>query len=333
MKERVLLVGAGTMGCGIAVVWAKAGHPVTLYDPVEAARASAKDHIGGILEWLVENHALRAAEVAPALARVQVGADLAAAAEATFIVEAASENLDLKRKLFASLDRLAAPDAILATNSSSFTLRDVGAAVNRRERLLATHYWNPAYLIPLVEIARTEQTADWAVAKATALLSEIGKVPVQCWDSAGYIGVRLQFAVVYEAIAMLAEGLATAEDIDKAVRHSFGLRLATMGPLEMADRGGLDIWLHAGDYLHGIYGRDHFRAPQLLRDKVASGELGFKTGRGLHGDSADLAAAGHDRQLVKLLQHLGLLPDVARDATAEGAENGGPEVSRKGPRC
>ncbi len=323
MKEKVLLVGAGTMGCGIAAVWAKAGHQVTLCDPVAAARTSAKDRIGGILQWLVENRALRAEEVAPALERIQVAADLAAAAEATFIIEAASENLALKRELFAGLDRLAAPDAILATNSSSFTLRDVGVDVGHRDRLLATHFWNPAYLMPLVEIARTEQTADWAVAKATALLSAIGKVPVHCRDSAGYIGVRLQFAVVYEAIAMLAEGLATAEDIDKAVRHSFGLRLATMGPLEMADRGGLDIWLHAGDYLYGVYGRDHFRAPQLLRDKVASGELGFKTGRGLHGDSAALAAAGRDRQLVRVLQHLGLLPDVAREGNAEGAQQEG----------
>lgn len=309
-EEKILLVGAGTMGCGLAVLCAKSGRRVVLHDVFEAARLSAMDRISSALNWLVENRMMRRADVEPALALIDVTPNLEAAAEATFIIEAVPEDVELKRQVFADLDRLAPPTCVLATNSSSFTLADVGTHVVHRERLLATHFYNPPYLVPLVEIARSPSTADWAVERAHELMTQVGKVPIHCQDSAGYIAVRLQVALVDEAINLLEQGLASAEDIDKAVRHSFGVRLAVMGPLEMADRGGLDIWLNATDYLHRVYGQDKFRAPDLLRRKVADGELGVKTGRGLHGDTAPLVAAGRDRRLLGLLQHLSLVPLV-----------------------
>lgn len=308
--ERILLVGAGTMGCGLAVLFAKSGRQVVLYDTTELARLSAKNRVSTALNWLADNRMMRRADVESALALVEVCPDLEAAAEATFIIEAVPEDVELKRQVFADLDRMAPPTCILATNSSSFTLADVGTQVVHRERLLATHFYNPPYLVPLVEIARAASTADWAVERAYELMIQVGKVPIHCRDSAGYIAVRLQVALVDEAVSLLEQGLASAEDIDKAVRHSFGVRLAVMGPLEMADRGGLDIWLNATDYLHRVYGQDKFRAPDLLRRKVACGELGVKTGRGLHGDTTPLVAAGHDHRLLGLLQYLGLVPLV-----------------------
>lgn len=309
-REKILLVGAGTMGCGLAVLLAKSGRKVVLHDTIEAARLSAKDRISATLNWLVDNRMMRRADVEPALALIELCSDLKAAAEATFIIEAIPEDVELKRQVFADLDRLSPPTCVLATNSSSFTLADVGTQVVHRERLLATHFYNPPYLVPLVEIAHSISTADWAVERAHELMIQVGKVPIHCRDSAGYIAVRLQVALVNEAVSLLEQGLASAEDIDKAVRYSFGVRLAVMGPLEMADRGGLDIWLNATDYLHRVYGQDKFRAPDLLRRKVACGELGVKTGHGLHGDTAPLVTAGRDRRLLGLLQHLGLVPLV-----------------------
>ncbi len=313
--ERVLLLGAGTMGCGIAAVWAKAGHRVILYDPIEAARASARDRIAANLRQLVEARALRPELVEPALRLVEVSADPGCAAEATFAVEAGPEDLESKRKNFGLLDRLAPADAILASNSSSLTLAEIGTGVIHKDRLLATHFYNPAHLIPLVEIATTPFTSEQAFRKAFTLMEEIGKVPVRCADSAGYIGSRLQLPMVVEAIKMVEQGIATAEDIDRAIRNSWGLRVAVMGPLEMADRGGLDIWLATGDNFAEIYDDPKFRGPDLLREMVERGDLGVKTGKGLYGDTGQLVAAARDRKLVGLLQYLGLLPSVDQPAS------------------
>ena len=311
--ERVLLLGAGTMGCGIAVVWAKAGHRVTLYDPVEVARSAARDRIAGILSQLVEAHALLDEQIEPALDLVTISSDLEVAAEATFVIEAGPENLETKRQNFAALDRLAPADAILASNSSSLTLAQIGTGVVHQDRFLATHFYNPAYLVPLVEIATTTSTAEWAFLKASAVMTALGKVPVRCADSSGYIGSRLQLPVVMEAIKMVEQGIASPEDIDKAIRNSWGPRVAVMGPLEMADRGGLDIWLATGDNFADIYDDPKFRGPDLLRKMVGRGELGVKSGKGLHGDTSALVAEGRDRRLIGLLQYLGLLPYVERD--------------------
>ncbi len=307
-SEKVLLGGAGTMGCGIATVWARAGHRVLLYDALDDVRATAKQRICNILRQLADSGVIATDQIDPAVSLISSVDSLEAAAEATFIIEAVPEDADLKREVLGTLDKIAPPTAILATNTSSFTLVDLGANLTHRDRFLATHFYNPAYLVPLVEVATTPLTADWARRKAMALLEAIGKVPVHCQDSPGYIAVRIQEAMFLEAVAVLEQGLATADDIDKAVRNSFGLRLAVMGPLEMADRGGLDVWLNAADHLYRTFGNEKFRAPGLLREKVARGELGVKTGRGLHGDVDALVAAERHHRLIGLLQHLGLLP-------------------------
>jgi 3-hydroxybutyryl-CoA dehydrogenase len=313
--ERVLVVGTGTMGCGIATAWSKAGYQVVLYGRREEGRRQALEKIAGNLKGLVDFKALRFDDVEPSLARIETTGDLdGAAAEATFIIESVAENLELKRELWGNLDKIAPVDAILASNSTSLTLAETGVNVIRKERFLATHFYNPAYIIPLVEIATSPQTAEWAFQKAYGLMEGIGKVPVRCADSSGYIGSRLQLPMVMEAINMVQKGVATAEDIDKAIRNCWGPRVAAWGPLEMADRGGLDIWLLSGDNFARIHGDSKFGGPDLLRQMVGRGELGVKTGRGLHGDTSKLIAEGRDRRLIGLLQYLGALPTV--DETA-----------------
>ncbi len=311
--ERVLVVGTGTMGCGVATAWARAGHQVTIWGRREEGRRQALDRVAGNLQTLVTYEALLPEDVEPSRARVQATADLeGAAAEATFIIESVAEDLDLKREFFGRLDRAAKADTILASNSTSLTLAECGTNVVHKDRFLATHFYNPAFVIPLVEIASTPETAEWAIERAFDRMEQIGKVPVRCADSSGYIGSRLQLPMVMEAINMVQQGIATAEDIDKAIRNSWGPRVAAMGPMEMADRGGLDIWLIAGDNFAKIHGDPKFGGPQLLRDMIARGELGVKTGKGLYGDTSRLVAAGRDRNLIGLLQYLGALPKVEK---------------------
>lgn len=314
MKSNIVLIaGAGTMGCGIAAICARAGFRVLLHDQVASARDASLERVRTILENLAAERIIESSEIDQGLSSIDVCVDLESARDAFFVIECVPEALELKRSVLGTLESAVPSDAILATNSSSFTLGQLGTNVRRPERFLATHFYNPAHVIPLVEVGRSGATADWAIDQAFRFLRALGKVPVRCGDSSGYIAVRLQMALVNEAIAMLEQGVATAEDIDTAVRSSFGLRLATMGPLEMADRGGLDVWLNAGDSLYRTYGNPKFEPPRLLREKVADGHLGVKTGSGLHGDVAMLLAAGRDRQLLRLVQYLGLLPRIGED--------------------
>jgi 3-hydroxybutyryl-CoA dehydrogenase len=291
-------------------MWAKEGHQVTVYRPDAAAEPdqAIQEKIRQNLHSLVSDNVLSKNQVSSILHRIRFTTELASAADATFIVEAGPESIDLKRNIFGELDRVAPCDAILSTTSSSLTLADVGVNVAYQSRLVGVHFYAPAYLIPLVEITRTPHTEDWVVAKAIALMIGCGKVPVQCKDSSGYIAARLQATLGYEAIRLLEEGIATPEDIDKAVRYSFAPRLTVYGPLEMADRGGLDVWATSGDHFYQAFGKPWHEPPDLLKEKVARGELGVKSGKGLYPDSARLLALQHDRQLIRLLQYLGQVP-------------------------
>jgi 3-hydroxyacyl-CoA dehydrogenase len=309
-NETVFVVGAGTMGNGLAALFAKAGHKVLLYSRSQSTRDAAKGKIQTLFESLAKDKVIRKSEIAPALDLIELTAELDAVSQAEYAIENVKEDLDLKRQIFAELDKLAPPTTILATNTTSFTLSALKSALQNRERFLTWHFYNPPTLIPLVEIAHHDETAQWALDKSKALLEQVGKVPVFCKDATGYIAVRLQYALVFEAISMLEKGIASAEDIDKAVRSSIGLRFATLGPLEIADRGGLDIWYAGGQNLFKAYGDNKFKAPQLLEDMIAKGDLGVKTGHGFHGDEKEMLAAGRDRSLLAMIQLMGLLPKI-----------------------
>jgi 3-hydroxybutyryl-CoA dehydrogenase len=271
--ERVAVVGAGLMGHGIAQVFADAGRQVAVWDPDPAARASVAARVGANLRAIGHRQ--------DAVARIAVHESLErAVGDAEVVIEAAPEDLPLKQELFERLDRLAPAGAMLATNTSVMSVGEIGARAIRRERILGTHWWNPPYLIPLVEVVQAEATGEEAVRRMLGLLAEVGKTPVHVRrDVPGFVGNRLQHALWREAIAIVAAGICDAETVDTVIKQSFGRRLAVLGPLENADLVGLDLTLAIHDYVLPHLDRTPGPAP-LLRDKVARGELGMKTGGG-----------------------------------------------------
>jgi len=271
--ERVAVVGAGLMGHGIAQVFAEAGRRVAVWDPDPAARATVAERVGANLRAIGHGQ--------DAVAHIAVHDSLeSAVGDAEVVIEAAPEDLPLKQELFERLDRLAPAGTMLATNTSVMSVGEIGARATRRGRVLGTHWWNPPYLIPLVEVVQAEATGEGVVRRMLDLLAEVGKTPVHVRrDVPGFVGNRLQHALWREAIAIVAAGICDAETVDTVVKQSFGRRLAVLGPLENADLVGLDLTLAIHDYL--LPHLDSTPGPaSLLRDKVARGELGMKTGKG-----------------------------------------------------
>ena len=298
------------MGHGIAEVLARTQPVVWLYDPDRAVLERALALVRESLERL-QRHGLIDAQVARETpSRLRTTTDLARAAErAWLVVEAAPEDLAVKQERFAELDRLAPADALLATNSSSFTIAQVGARVGpqRRPRIVGSHFFLPAQIVPLVEVSRGEETADDAVERVHSLWERCGKVPVRVRrDVPGYIANRLQRALMREALAQVAEGLASAEDVDRAVRYGFGLRFLVRGPLAQRDVAGLDlaarVQVDVDDHERLAAGR------RYLLELAAAGHLGLKTGRGLldwHGRDAEEVRREGDEELARAAALLG----------------------------
>jgi 3-hydroxybutyryl-CoA dehydrogenase len=261
------------MGHGIAQVFAEADRHVAVWDPDPVARTSVAARVSANLRATG-----RARE---ALDRIEVCDALkAAVGHADVVIEAAPEDLPLKQELFEQLDKLAPGGAMLATNTSVMSVGEIGARARRRERVLGTHWWNPPYLIPLVEVVQAETTGDEVVGRMMGLLAEVGKTPVHVRrDVPGFVGNRLQHALWREAVAIVAAGICDAETVDTVVKQSFGRRLGVLGPLENADLVGLDLTLAIHQYVLPDLDRAPGPSP-LLRDKVARGELGMKTGQG-----------------------------------------------------
>jgi 3-hydroxybutyryl-CoA dehydrogenase len=272
-KARIAIVGAGLMGHGIAAVFSIAGHDVAVHDTDPASLASLHARVAAILADLGEDEA--------ALVRIRAAESLpAAVADADIVIEAASERLPVKQAIFAALERHAPRRALLASNTSVIPIGRIAAHLATGDRVLGTHWWNPPYLVPLVEVIRTEATAAEAVDTMVDLLQSIGKTPVKVMkDVPGFIGNRLQHALWREAVALVENGVCDAETVDTVVKASFGRRLAVLGPLENADQVGTDL-------LHDIQETilpdlDRSAAPMpLVTRLVAEGRLGFKTGEG-----------------------------------------------------
>ena len=271
--RRIAVLGGGLMGHGIAQVLACAGHAVRICDPVAAARARILERIAANLADLQLDQG--------AMARISVEETLeACVAKAEWVFEAAPEDLELKQRLFADIERAAPHGAILASNTSVIPIGQVMAKVERKERALGTHWWNPPYLVPLVEVIRAPQTADAAMAATMMLLAAAGKQPVEVKkDVAGFVGNRLQHALWREAIALVAEGVCDAKTVDDVVKSSFGARLAVLGPLENADLIGAELTRAIHAYV--LPALDRSTAPSPYLDAlIAQGRLGFKSGAG-----------------------------------------------------
>jgi 3-hydroxybutyryl-CoA dehydrogenase len=292
-KARIAVIGAGLMGHGIAQVFAVAGHDVTITDAVAANVDSAKARITTGLNDLGDDP--RAVE------RVTPQHDLAAAVrDADYVVEAVSENLPLKQKLFAEIEVHVRPDTILASNTSVIPITDIMGGLTRRERGLGTHWWNPPTLVPLVEVIGTEWTSPQAIDFTMKLHAAAGKQPAHVKkDVPGFIGNRLQHALWREAVSLVERGICDAETVDTVIKAAFGRRLAVLGPLENADLVGTDLTLAIHQTV--LPDIEHRPGPSPYLEKlVADGKLGFKSGEGFRTWTPEQQAALR----AKVVQHL-----------------------------
>lgn len=282
--RNVTVIGAGTMGHGIAHVAAVMGAEVQLFDALPGAAAAGLAKVAKSLARGVELGKLPAEAKDAALARIHASEDLAAAcAAADCVIEAVPEKLELKREIFAAVDRAAPARALLATNTSSLPVAEIAAALRAPGRLVGMHFFNPVHVMKLVEVVRHAAADPAMVAAAVGLAERMGKSPITVADSPGFASSRLGLVIGLEAMRMVEQGVASAADIDTAMKLGYG---HPMGPLELTDLVGLDVRLGIADYLATAIG-PAFTPPQVLRDKVAAGKLGKKSGEGFYRWSAD----------------------------------------------
>ncbi len=277
--QRVAVIGSGTMGTGIAQVAARAGYRTELFDVAAGAAQKALERIADSLGRAVEKGRCTAQERKSALDLLAAASELeTAAARADLIIEAAPEDLQLKKDLFARLSKAARPDAILATNTSSLPVTAIASAAKGPERVVGLHFFNPVPAMKLLEIVQGERTHPLVVTAARAVGARMGKEVVVVRDAPGFATSRLGIALAMEAIRMLEEGVASAEEIDRAIELGYG---HPMGPLKLTDQVGLDVRLAIAEHLASELG-ERFRPPQLLRRMVRAGKLGKKSGEGFY---------------------------------------------------
>jgi 3-hydroxybutyryl-CoA dehydrogenase len=319
-RAAIACLGAGRMGRGIAVAFAYAGHAVAMID-VKADRsaeqfakleAQALDEVRKTLASLARFGLLSDAEAERVAARVRVvpasrSADTLASAGIVF--EGVPEVVELKRKVLGAVSKSVGSEVVIASTTSTILVDDLSSAIEHPRRFLNVHWLNPAYLIPLVEISPGAKTDPTVVDRVKALLEGIGKVPVVCAATPGFIVPRIQALAMNEAARMVEEGVASAEEIDKAIRYGFGFRYAVLGLLEFIDWGGGDILFYASRYLEGALHSDRYRAPDVISNNMRDGRIGMRTGSGFL-DYTGLDIDGYREQrlaaMVDMLRHFGL---------------------------
>jgi 3-hydroxybutyryl-CoA dehydrogenase len=279
--RNITIIGAGLMGHGIAQVFAAKGYNVILVDLNDGLLVQAIKNIRSNLALMADNDIGAYKDIDPVISRIRSTTDMSEATTgAHFVVEAVSENLNLKQKVFHELDRLCDREAILATNTSVISITEIASRAEFRDRIVGTHFWNPPYLIPLVEVVRGEDTSNETMDHTFSLLQAVGKHAVRVnRDVPGFVGNRLQHALWREAISIVENGIADAETVDECIRFGFGLRLPVLGPIENTDMVGTDLILAIHEYILKHLESSPEPSP-LLKNMVKEGALGFKSGRG-----------------------------------------------------
>jgi len=276
---KIAVIGGGAMGRGCAQVFAAAGYPVVLQSRTEGTLAKAMQSIRHDLGFLAERGVGDRDEIESVVARVHPTQQLEEALDgADFVLECVYEDLGLKQDLFKTMDAMVKPDTVLATNTSVMSITEIASKSVGRERIVGTHWWNPPTLLPLVEVVRTEQLAEWAIELTMALMRRIGKRPILVQkDVPGFVANRLQHALWRECVSIVEKGIADAATVDEAIQGSFGMRLPVLGPMRNMDMGGLDLTLAIHRYIFPFL-EDSPNPSPLLEERVANGDLGFKTG-------------------------------------------------------
>ena len=299
--ESIVCLGAGRMGRGIAIVFAYAGHPVQVIDLKPRAevgfckvRDDADSEVRETLRMLAQLGMFEENAVDIIAGHITVVRGTQAAAvlsSAAIIFEAVPEVIDVKRRALACASQLARKNAIIASTTSTILVDDLSGAVDTPERFLNAHWLNPAYLVPLVELSPGKVTSPDITAKLKVLLEAVGKVPVVCAASPGYIVPRIQALAMNEAARMIEEGVATPEELDKAIKYGFGFRFAVLGLLEFIDWGGGDILYYASHYLSKSLNNERYAPPAIVERNMKEGRIGLRTGKGfLNYENVDLDA-------------------------------------------
>ena len=306
--KKAAVIGTGTMGPGIAQVLAQHGIDVRIYDIDHDKLKKARETLAGTLNLVHQEGLISEADVAEIQSRIKDASSLEdAVKEADMVLEVIPEVLELKTGLFAELDKVCDPVTILATNTSGLSITAMAKAINRPERLVGMHWWNPPIIIPVIEIIRGKETDETVVQTVDALIRKIKKIPVLVKkDVPGFLGNRLQYALMREAIALLNEGVASAEDIDTMVKAGIGFKFPVMGPLETIDMAGLDIYYRVSQYLNKDLDKSQGPAP-IVEEMVNKGDLGLKSGKGFYdysGQDVQALMGGRIKKLLLLLKEL-----------------------------
>ena len=282
-KKHVAVLGAGKMSLGIAQLFTTKGYPVKIVDiNNDRSRYDPYEIIRGNLQVLAENDALEESEIPAILDQISIVETLEEIRDfADIVFEAIIEVLDIKQEWFRKMDEILPEHVILASNTSALSITAIAEKSVHRERIIGTHYWNPAYLIPLVEVVKTEYIAEDTVTRTCELLKGAGKHPVVVQkDAPGFIANRMQHALFREALYIIEQGIAKPEDVDDAIKYGFGMRLGIAAPIEVMDMGGMDLTYNIHKYLFP-YLNNSTEPSKLLTDAIAAGNLGFKTGKGI----------------------------------------------------